>query len=52
MNADGSDHVNVSNHPANDFLPSWQPEVSGDVLAQVQEGMQGDSSWLQQVLGL
>jgi len=28
MNADGSDPVNVSNHPGNEFLPSWQSQVS------------------------
>jgi Tol biopolymer transport system component len=52
MNADGSDQVNVSNHPQSDFLPSWQPQVSGGALAQAQEGMQGDGCWFRQVLGL
>ena len=28
MNADGTGQINISNHPANDFQPSWSPDGS------------------------
>jgi len=52
MKADGSEHVNLTNHPANDFLPSWQPGASVGASDEPQEGTHGHRSWLQQVLGL
>jgi hypothetical protein len=25
MNADGTEQINLTNHPAEDFTPDWQP---------------------------